>query len=142
MMEGMDLPEPVAALAKTVNPYVEKLATGLPPFAVVHHTGRSSGAAYTTPVAAFAGRDPDSAEILAVVPLPWGSRTDWMRNILRAGSFTMTRGSAEFHVDLLRVLPAEEAVTILAPLPRQLLQALAVEECLVGRLRRVPSVHA
>ncbi|WP_344106490.1 hypothetical protein [Myceligenerans crystallogenes] len=138
----MDLPEPVAALAKTVNPYFERLANGFPPFAVVHHVGRTSGTAYTTPVTAFAGRDPDSAEILAVVPLPWGSRTDWMRNILGAGSFAMTRGSAGYHVDLLRVLPAEEAVTILAPVPRQLLQGLAVEQCLVGRLRRVPSAHA
>lgn len=142
MMYRMDLPAPVAELAKTVNPYFEKLANGFPPFAVVHHAGRTSGQAYTTPVTAFAGRDPDSAEILTVVPLPWGHRTDWMRNITGAGSFTMTRGSADFHVDLLRVLPAEEAVTILAPTPRQLLQAFAVEECLVGRLRRVPSVHA
>lgn len=138
----MDLPEPVAALAKTINPAFEKVANGLPPFAVVHHTGRSSGRAYTTPVIAFAGRDPDSAEILAVIPLPWGPRTDWMRNVTGAGSFELTRGSATFQVDLLRVLTAEEAVTILAPLPRQALQALALEECLVGRLRRVPSAHA
>ncbi|WP_460751168.1 PNPOx family protein [Myceligenerans cantabricum] len=138
----MDLPEPVAALAKTVNPAFEKVAHGFPPFAVVHHTGRTTGQDYTTPVTAFAGRDPDSAEILAVVPLPWGPRTDWMRNITGAGSFVMTRGSDDFSVDLLRVLPAEEAVTILAPVPRQLLQTFAVEECLVGRLRRVPSAHA
>ncbi|MBL0887042.1 hypothetical protein [Myceligenerans indicum] len=138
----MDLPEPIAALAKTVNPTFEKVANGLPPFAVVHHTGRTSGRALTTPVTAFAGRDPDSAEILTVIPLPWGPRTDWMRNITSAGTFELTRGSERFHVDLLRVLSAEEAVTILAPLPRQLLQTLALEECLVGRLRRVPSAHA
>lgn len=138
----MDLPEPVAALAKTINPAFEKVANGLPPFAVVHHTGRSSGRTYTTPVVAFAGRDPDSAEILAVIPLPWGPRTDWMRNVTGAGSFELTRGSATFQVDLLRVLTAEEAVTILAPVPRQALQTLALEECLVGRLRRVPSAHA
>jgi deazaflavin-dependent oxidoreductase (nitroreductase family) len=142
MMGGMDRPEPVAALAKTVNPTIEKVANGFPPFAVVHHVGRTSGREYTTPVAAFAGRDPDSAEILAVIPLPWGPRTDWMRNVTGAGSFELTRGSTTFHVDLLRVLSAEEAVTILAPVPRQLLQAVALEECLVGRLRRVPSAHA
>lgn len=137
----MDLPEPVAALAKTVNPYFEKLAHGFPPFAVVHHVGRSSGHEYATPVTAFAGRDPDSDEILTVVPLPWGHHTDWMRNITDTGSFVMTRADVDYHVDLLRVLPAEEAVTVLAPTPRTVLQTLAVEECLVGRLRRVPSVH-
>lgn len=142
MMGRMDLPEPVAALAKTVNPTVEKVANGVPPLAVVHHTGRTSGRSYSTPVIAFAGRDPDSAEILAVIPLPWGPRTDWMRNITGTGTFRLTRGAASFQVDLLRVLPAEEAVTILAPLPRQVLQTLALEECLVGRLRRVPSAHA
>ncbi len=51
----------------------------LPGFAVVHHQGRRSGRRYATPVKFFRnGRD-------YVVTLPYGSRSDWVRNVLARG---------------------------------------------------------
>ena len=52
-------------------------------FAVVHHVGRRSGRAYTTPVVAWPL--PDGF----IMSLPYGADTDWCRNVLAAGQCTL-----------------------------------------------------
>jgi deazaflavin-dependent oxidoreductase (nitroreductase family) len=52
-------------------------------WAVLKHKGRKSGRAYATPV--VAGRTPDGF----VIPLPWGERTQWLKNVLAAGGATL-----------------------------------------------------
>ena len=56
----------------------------VPPWAMVVHTGRKTGTAYRTPIAVFIRRD------LAIVGLPYGTDTDWVRNLLAAGSGRLT----------------------------------------------------
>lgn len=55
-----------------------------PPWALVHHTGRRSGKPYTTPVAALTGTPG-----VFIIGLPWGTQTDWVRNIVAAGGCTL-----------------------------------------------------
>lgn len=54
---------------------------------VIRHTGRASGKQYATPVV---------AEQVAggfLVPLPYGTRVDWLRNVLASGQATIvTKG--------------------------------------------------
>ena len=50
--------------------------------AVVHHVGRRSGRRYRTPVVAQPIRGG------FVIPLPYGTDTDWCRNVRAAGHFT------------------------------------------------------
>ena len=71
----------VKALTKVFNPLAMPIAESgfLPIWGVVRHTGRRSGRAYSTPIAVMATRDG------FVVPLPWGEKTDWCRNIVTAG---------------------------------------------------------
>src|SRR5258708_11434733 len=52
----------------------------LPLFAVVHHRGRRSGRSYTTPVGARRTADG------FVIPLTFGERADWFRNVRAAGT--------------------------------------------------------
>jgi deazaflavin-dependent oxidoreductase (nitroreductase family) len=60
-----------------------------PLWAVLHHRGRTSGAAYATPVAVIpVGRT-------VVIGLPWGRRTDWVRNVMAAGRCTLTWKGAD-----------------------------------------------
>ncbi len=64
-----------------------KVAGYLPGFAIVSHVGRKSGRAYRTPVNAFRT---DSGYIIA---LTYGSESDWVKNVLAAGSCELqTRG--------------------------------------------------
>jgi deazaflavin-dependent oxidoreductase (nitroreductase family) len=55
-------------------------------FAVVHHVGRQSGRAYTTPVVVWPIADG------FIIPLPYGADTDWCRNVSAAG-----QGRIEWH---------------------------------------------
>ena len=54
---------------------------------VIQHVGRKSGRAYETPV------DTIAATTGFLIALPYGTRADWVRNVLAAGSATVvTRG--------------------------------------------------
>jgi deazaflavin-dependent oxidoreductase (nitroreductase family) len=50
-----------------------------PLWGVIHHVGRTSGRAYSTPIVVLPMADG------FVVPLPFGGQTQWVRNILAAG---------------------------------------------------------
>ena len=56
---------------------------------VVRHVGRRSGRTYETPVVAVEHEDS------FLIALPYGGRTDWMKNVLASGSTTVvTHGHA------------------------------------------------
>src|SRR5207248_11373611 len=63
------------------NPLVLRLAgTRLLPFyGVLEHRGRRSGKLFRTPVVVRPTSDG------FIVPMPWGERTDWYRNVRAAG---------------------------------------------------------
>lgn len=57
--------------------------------AALRHLGRRSGRAYVTPV--VASRTSDGF----IVPLPYGTQVDWLRNVLAAGHATIeTKGDS------------------------------------------------
>ena len=55
--------------------------------AVIRHTGRRSGKTYATPVVA------DRVANGFILPLPYGTGVDWLRNVLAAGRATVTVGA-------------------------------------------------
>ena len=73
------------AATRVFNPIALPLASSglIPLWGVVRHRGRRSGRAFATPIALAATRDG------FVVPLPWGDRTDWCRNVVAAGGGTI-----------------------------------------------------
>ncbi len=64
-----------------LNPLILLLAGSrrLPMFAVIYHRGRRSGRSYTTPLGARPTADG------FVIPLTFGERADWFRNVQTAG---------------------------------------------------------
>jgi deazaflavin-dependent oxidoreductase (nitroreductase family) len=52
-------------------------------WAIVEHRGRRSGRRYATPVAVLPAIDG------LIIPLPFGERTQWYRNVLAQGECTM-----------------------------------------------------
>jgi deazaflavin-dependent oxidoreductase (nitroreductase family) len=61
------------------NRIVGRFISRLPGFGSVHHHGRKSGREYRTPVKVFRRGD------LYVLSLPYGSDSDWVKNVLAAG---------------------------------------------------------
>jgi len=75
----MNLPRFLRQVNRVVtNPLMRTFAWRVPPLAVVHHVGRTSGRSYRTPVLAFA-----SAKGF-VIPMTYGRDVDWARNLLAA----------------------------------------------------------
>src|SRR5215467_5106035 len=90
----------------TVNRYVTNRVLGgpanrLPGFGVVHHVGRRSGRQYRTPVNVF--RTPDGY----VFALTYGSRAEWVRNVLAAGGCDLVTRGRRVHLTNPRLLHDE-----------------------------------
>ena len=70
---------------------------------VVHHVGRRSGTDYQTPVV------PTRTDEGFVVVLPYGTRADWVQNVLAAGGGTLTHEGTTYRFDEPEVVALDEA---------------------------------
>ena len=75
--------------------------------ALVHHVGRASGEAYVTPVTAHRSED------TIIVPLPYGTKVDWLRNLQTAGEGVVGLEGLSFAVDEPEVVPVDSVVPLL-----------------------------
>ncbi|GAB2459323.1 hypothetical protein [Xylanimonas ulmi] len=141
----------IAPLIKLVNPQMVKFAKRVPPWATITHVGRVSQRTFTTPVVAFAAREPldlsvtaapglpvetkGTRDILVAIPMPWGQDTDWAQNVLAAGRFDLTRKGVTYSVAEPHVVDADEAarVGVKAAAATRL---LGVGTFMVGTLRK------
>ena len=74
---------------------------------VIEHTGRRSGKTYSTPIVA----DRVGDDIL--VPLPYGTQVDWVRNVLNAGRATVVRKGETFAVGSPELIDSTQALPLL-----------------------------
>lgn len=100
------------------NRLMGPVAAHLPPLAIVHHVGRKSGRAYRTPVLAF------FLESGVLTPLPYGTDTDWVQNLLAAGEAELEVFGAREQVENPRVIDVEAAVELVPALLGPLLRLL------------------
>lgn len=100
---------------------------------VIRHVGRRSGRAYETPV--VAARHGDSF----LIALPYGQRTDWLKNVLSKGSATIVTGGHAYEVDQPEVIPMTEATAYFRPRDQRMHRQFHVDAAL--RVRRRPEAH-
>ena len=101
---------------------------------IIRHRGRVSGAAYETPV----GVVPDGDAFLVV--LPYGSRTQWLRNVLAAGCATLVHEGHTYRVDRPELIPTATVADRFPASDQGMFRWLKVEECL--RLRNLEPQEA
>lgn len=92
-------------MARATAPMAKVLAGRrfFPLWAVVHHTGRKTGRNLSLPVALLHTDDS------FLITLPWGPRTNWVRNVVAARGCTITWKGTEHHATLPRILDASQA---------------------------------
>ncbi|MCU7729409.1 hypothetical protein ODJ79_37320 [Actinoplanes sp. KI2] len=95
--------------------------------AKLHHVGRRSGRPYTTPVVA----EPVPGGF--VVPLPYGSGVDWLRNVRAAGEAVIDLHGVPYAVDRPQVVPPAAVLPMVRPSRRRVWRRLGIERFL--RLR-------
>jgi len=93
-------------------------------FAVVHHVGRRSGAAFSTPLVTF---DLDGS---LVVALTYGPEADWVKNVL-GGPSQIDRGTSMANITEVEVVGRDVAWAALPLVVRGALRLLRVRHFLL-----------
>ncbi len=98
---------PIRWLARAVQPIASPLAGNrwFPLWAILRHTGRTSGKAYSIPVVAL--RTPDGF----MIPLPFGDASQWARNVFAAGGGTLRFAGRECRFDEPQIVGHDIAAT-------------------------------
>lgn len=126
----MPLPRRVARFNKrATNRFMEPLARRFENFAVVHHRGRVSGAAYATPVNYFRVIDRSDSAERVIVALTYGPRADWVRNVGH-GPAELERHGRRTPIVAVVGIDREAAWPCLPPLVRLALRVLRVRHFL------------
>ncbi len=94
---------------RVTNHLLGGLATRLPGFGVVVHTGRRSLRQYRTPVNVFRRGD------RYIIALTYGSNADWVRNVLADGGCTLETQGRTLHLSRPRLLHDESRRPVPAP---------------------------
>lgn len=106
-------PAPFQKLIRTsnkhlLNPLMLRLAgTRFWYASVIRHTGRRSGRQFSTPVVA----DRVGSDVL--IPLPYGTQVDWVRNVLTAGQATLVRKGETLRVGSPEIIDSTQALPLL-----------------------------
>jgi deazaflavin-dependent oxidoreductase (nitroreductase family) len=74
---------------------------------VIHHVGRRSSKAYATPIVV------ERVGNKFIVPLPYGTQVDWLRNVLTAGQARITSKGQTYEVISPEIIDSTEALPLL-----------------------------
>ena len=77
--------------------------------ALLHHVGRRSGTTYATPLTAH------RSEATIIIPMPYGTETDWLRNLQAAGQGVVELEGRSFTVNEPEAVPIDEVMPLLPP---------------------------
>ena len=107
------------------NPRVMRTAgTAGTQTSVIEHVGRRSGSTYETPV------DIIETTTRLLIALPYGTRTDWLRNVLDAGSATVVTRGERVRVDRPAIVATADVTDLIPPRTLRTLRLFGVGECL------------
>jgi deazaflavin-dependent oxidoreductase (nitroreductase family) len=124
----MTMPMAVARFARDyVNPVARHFAGRVPPFAILRHIGRRTGADYRTPIMVFRTLDG------FVIALTYGPGTDWVRNVFATGAATIEYRGREIGATDPRLTDGAEAGRWLPWAVRIALRLMRVDDFLVVR---------
>ncbi|MFI1991517.1 hypothetical protein [Actinoplanes sp. NPDC020271] len=98
--------------------------------AALHHTGRRTGRAYVTPVLAEPVTDG------FVIPLPYGTGVDWLRNLRAAGHGRLDLHGRRFVVSGFQVIGPETALPRVRAVRRVVWRRLRVKNFLYADAKR------
>lgn len=100
---------------------------------VIHHVGRTSGRAYETPV------DTVPTKTGFLIALPYGTRADWLRNVLAAGSAAVVAQGERIDVDRPTIVATADVADLIPSKTQRTLRLFGVNQCL--HLERAASSH-
>ena len=127
-------PAPFQTLIRTsnkhlLNPLMLRLAGQRYWYAsVVRHVGRRSGKPCSTPIVA------DRVGDQLLIPLPYGTQVDWVRNVLTAGEATIIHKGDTYSVASPELIDSTEALPLLPRDRRQTFERVRIGHFLRARI--------
>ena len=97
---------------------------------VIRHVGRRSGRTFETPVMAVHHDDS------FLIALPYGKRTDWLKNVLDKGSAAIVANGQVYEVDRPEVIPMADATSYFRPREQRMHRQFHVASALQVRQRQ------
>jgi len=94
---------------------------------IVRHVGRVTGQGYETPVQAISTDDGFA------IALPYGPNTDWLKNVVAAGSATIVHDGSLHRVDRPEVVRMSDAASLFSANDQRAHRLFHVDECLIVR---------
>jgi len=98
---------------------------------VIRCRGRKSGRSYETPVVSVPTDDG------FVIALPYGSRANWLRNVMASGSATIVHEGHTYAVDQPEIVPMRAVEASFSVSDQRSHRLFGVDECL--RVRKAPT---
>ncbi len=122
---------PIRRLAVPLGPVARPLAgtRWFPLWAVLRHTGRTSGTAYATPVVAL------RTDSEFIIPLPFGDATQWAKNLFAAGAGSIRSAGRDHEIGDPRVVEGQDAAAHLPRLIRVVAGRLGLRQFVLVRRR-------
>jgi hypothetical protein len=96
---------------------------------VIRHRGRTTGRTYETPIWAVGTED---GFVIAIV---YGSRTDWLKNVLASGAAAIVHEGGACPVDRPEIVPMDSVRAYFPATLQRIHRRIRVDRCL--RVRRV-----
>lgn len=107
------------------NPRVMRTAgTAATETSVIEHVGRTSGRTYGTPI------DVIETPTGLAIALPYGTRADWVRNVLAAGSATVVTQGERVGVDRPAIVTIDDVAHVIPKRTMRMLRLFGVTQCL------------
>ncbi len=121
------------AATRQINRVAVRLAghRWLPVWAVLWHRGRKSGKEYAVPISVI------PTDTTFVIALPWGRRTDWVRNVRATGRCTIRWKGAVYDCTEPTFVDREVALSAAGGMTRRILQRGAFPHGFLQLHRRV-----
>jgi deazaflavin-dependent oxidoreductase (nitroreductase family) len=120
---------PFRAIARSFGPIANRFAGRrfFPLWVILRHTGRTSGKPYATTVVAL--HTPDGF----MIPLPFGSETQWAKNLFAAGGGSLRSHGREYRVIEPRIVDREAAAAYLPAVLRFAANRLGLRQYVIVR---------
>ena len=86
-------------------------------YSIVRHMGRTSGRAYQNPVSAYPLGDG------FVIPVLYGTQSQWVRNVMAAGRFTLRTRGRDYPLERPELIPPAQALAAYPALLRRIMRS-------------------
>ena len=95
-------------------------------YSVVYHVGRTSGREYRNPVSAYPLGDG------FVIPVLYGAQSNWVRNVLAAGEFTLRTKNRDHRLHRPEIIGPDRALPAYSPPSRRMMRKRDVQHFVWG----------